>query len=429
MVSLREKLSKVVLRRIRARREPASASFDGQRNGRVILARPHLREASFSDFSQVAKLKERSGLAPDSIENWDRLWRDNPALHPTEPHRPIGWVLEVDREIVGYLGSIPLQCYLGNRRLQAVAAHGFVVDQAYRALALSLAAAFYSQKGIDLYLTTSAIETTAKLAILFKSAQVPQADYDTVFFWVLRAHPFSRMVVRKLDLSPTLSSVSTLGISLAIGTHRLIRNPVRRLRRPMYVREMRMEAIDQEFLRLWHQKTQEQRCLLTDRSPEMLRWHFRVPGDQGCVTVLGCYPDERLEGYAVLRTDTDRQTDLRKSVIADMLVKNNDADVTRALLTACYKYAVREKSDVFEVQGFPPQLRSVFSEFRPHSRKYPACPYYFKAADPELQKQLEDPSAWYACPYDGDATLIRPSYSTSLNGNERELESIASEIS
>jgi hypothetical protein len=92
-----------------------------------------------------------------------------------------------------------------------------------------------------------------------------------------------------------------------------------------------------------------------------------------------------------------------------MLVRNDDADVIRALFLASYDYATEKRSDVLEVQGFPPQVRAVFSEFRPYSRKYPACPYYFKAADPRLQERLEDPSVWYACPYDGDATLIRPS--------------------
>ncbi|HKW16995.1 MAG TPA: hypothetical protein VJO35_05755 [Terriglobales bacterium] len=171
--------------------------------------------------------------------------------------------------------------------------------------------------------------------------------------------------------------------------------------------------IGQDFLTLWTLKIQEKYCLLADRHPDTLKWHFKVPGDQGSVMILGCYEDGILIGYAVVRTDTDRHNGLRKCIIPDMLVRSDNPEVIRALLVACYRHAVREGSDVLEVQGFPPQLRAVFSELRPYSRKFPACPYYFKAADPRLHKELENPSAWYACPYDGDATLIRPSYPSS----------------
>jgi hypothetical protein len=376
-----------------------------------MVASPVLREATFWDFAQVAKLKERLGLAADSRENWERLWQTNPALGTSDVGHPIGWVLEAGKEIVGYLGSIRLQCYFGDRRLSAVAAHAFVVEAPYRALALSLAGAFYAQKGVDLYVSTSAIESTGKMALLFKSARVPQADYDTVFFWVLRAYPFARAVVKKLHLHSVASQICSLGISCVIGTHTLFRKPRRRsLRRPMSVTPLPIQAIDQAFLSLWHQKIREHCCLLTDRSPETLKWHFQIPGDQGTAVVLGCFQGGKLEGYAVVRSDTDHEIGLRKSAIADMIVRDDNPDVIRALLIASYEHAMIQETDVLEIQGFPRHLRAVFSEFRPHSRKYPACPYYFKAADPKLQKELENPAAWYACPYDGDATLIRPSY-------------------
>lgn len=424
MFSVREELSNAILRRIRARHKPRLVRSI-QSGERLPLARAHLREASFSDFTQVAELKERSGLSPDSIQNWERLWRQNPAVRQTDLQQPIGWVLEADRKIVGYLGSIPIECYFGNRRLTAVAAHGFVVDQAYRALAISLAGAFYSQKGIDLFLSTSAIEATGKLALLFKSARLPQADYDTVFFWILHPHAFARVVADKLQLPPVISGAGCLGLSLLIQTQKLFRKAPRRdLPQRITVDPIRIEALGQEFLDLWRGKIEEERRLFADRRPETLKWHFQIPGDQGSVVVLGCYRDKTLHGYAIVRTDTDRKNRLRKSLIADILVRANDPDLTRALLIASYELASRNGSDVLEVQGFPARLRAVFSEFRPYSRKYPACPYYFKAADPGLQRELGNSSSWYACPYDGDATLIRPSYSSISKGPDQEVGSV-----
>jgi hypothetical protein len=68
---------------------------------------------------------------------------------PSELERPIGWVLEADGAVVGYLGKISLQCRYGDKTPTAVTAHGFVVDGPFRALAVRLAAAFFRQKSVE----------------------------------------------------------------------------------------------------------------------------------------------------------------------------------------------------------------------------------------------------------------------------------------
>ena len=102
---------------------------------------------------------------------------------------------------------------------------------------------------------------------------------------------------------------------------------------------------------------------------------------------------------------------LRKSSVADMLAKQDDPEVLRALLIAAYDHANRGGSYILEVLGFPSSVRQVCLQWNPYRRKYPACPFYYKAADPMLHKTLSDGRAWYATPFDGDTTLIRPSFS------------------
>jgi hypothetical protein len=150
--------------------------------------------------------------------------------------------------------------------------------------------------------------------------------------------------------------------------------------------------------------------------------------------VLCCRKDGELVGYAVIRTDTDPHDGLRKSIIADTLVRQDDPEIVKALWGAAYECAKLEGSHVLEVLGFPPSTRQACSEWKPYVRKYPACPYYYKAADPVLHKQLTDGGAWYATPFDGDATLIRASYSSSIvHGTfgvqtENSRDSIASQV-
>jgi hypothetical protein len=419
---IQEKFARAILATIRAHR---TASLVPQRNlqpnasGPLSLAR--LREARLSDFTAVAKLKQRWGLAADSFENWERLWRDNPALKHTKLQCPIGWVLEADGAIVGYLGNISLSYRYGDRTLTAVTAHGFVVDPPYRAVGLSLASAFFRQKSVDLFVSTSAIEAVGKIALAFKSSPLPQPEYHTVLFWVLRPAPFARALMAKLKLRPALAKIGGVLAALAIKTDKILgRRWPRRSAQTFAIREIGVHQIGDDFRTLWTDKLEEQPRLLADRSPAALRWHFDIPGDRGCARVLCCYNDRELVGYTVIRSDTNQENGLRTSMIADMVAKRDDPEIVRALWVAAYDYAGHAGSHVLELLGFPASIRQVASGWNPYSRKYPACPFYYKTADPQLQKALSDGMAWYASPFDGDATLIRPSYSGSATKNTPE---------
>lgn len=415
MGKVQGRISNAILARIRQRRGAIPVSGDSNSySGEVKPAK--LREARFSDFAGVAKLKERTGIVADSSENWERLWRRNPALNDANSDRPIGWVLDADGEIVGFFGNIALQCRYGDRTLRAVSAHGFAVDRPYRALAVSLAAAFYRQPGIDLFLSTSAIEASGKIAAAFKSSKLPQPDYDTVLFWVLRPYPFSQVLMKKLSADSLLSPIGSRAGAFAIGADNVFRQRFPKgSRSPLMVSEISLAAIGSDFERLFAEKLKERVRLYADRTAETLRWHFEIPGDKGSVRVLCCRKNGELEGYAIVRTDTGEEDGLRKSIIADLVAKYDDPDVVTALCVAAYKGAKATGSDVLEMQGFPANIRQLAMKWRPYQRKYPACPYYYKASDPELHKALSDAAAWYACPFDGDTTLIRPSYPNTVN--------------
>ncbi len=420
MASLQEKIAGAILTVIRKRRtERAAAAGVSPIGPSGAIAPAKVREARFSDFEAVSALKQRWGMDADSLENWERLWHGNPALLYSEVKRPIGWVLEADGAIVGYMGSISLQCSYGEKTLTAVASHGLVVDTAYRAMSVTLVAPFYRQKSVDLYLATSAIEAVGKLARAMKCSTLPQEEYESVLFWVLRPYPFARMLMSKLNLGPASTRVGSVLTAMAVSCDKVLR---RRRPRPSSVRrsatrftmtEIAPRDIGDDFESLWAAKLNEPPRLLAERSPAALRWHFEIPGDRGSARVLCCHEGGRLVGYAVVRTDTDPETGLRKSIIADTLVRHDDPSIVRALWAAAYESARLAGSDVLEVMGFPPAIRKVCAAWNPYVRKYPACPYFYKAADPELHAALADGEAWYATPFDGDATLIRPSYSSS----------------
>jgi hypothetical protein len=404
---MEERVVNTILSRIRLRRR-LPAHPDPHRIAHSGAARESvkLREATFSDFSGVLELKRRCGLPPDSLQNWERMWRRNPALRQVPSQRPMGWILESEGRPVGYHGNISLSYRYADRTLTAATGVGFAVDPAYRALSLSLVAAFYGQKAVDLYLTTTAIESVGKIARAFKSDPLPQADYETVLFWVLQPYHFTQAVVKKLRLSPALSRLGALAGSLLVGADKVCRRRWPRQNTTGFAfSEINPDQIGDEFQSLWMEKVNEAPRLLADRTPAVLRWHFDIPPDAGTARILCCHKDQSLVGYAAMISEQDPASGLRRSMVADLLVKQDDPEIVSALLGAAYEHAKRMGSHVLEVLGFPAGIRKVCAQWNSYRRSYPACPFYFRAADPALHKTLLNGGAWYATPFDGDTTL------------------------
>ena len=68
---------------------------------------PVIREAQFADCQAVLKLQRSVGYLGILQEDWNWLWEENPAYSSASPKMPIGWVMEANGEIVGYLGNLP----------------------------------------------------------------------------------------------------------------------------------------------------------------------------------------------------------------------------------------------------------------------------------------------------------------------------------
>ena len=397
------------LARIRTHRRTADTTR-GRSDSDAPSDRPRTarrRAAQFSDFGAVAALKRRQGLSLDSLANWQRLWQSNPAVIAGSKAPCLGWVLESEDGIVGYLGSVPLLYQFGDRTLSAVTTTSLAVEPTYRTLTASLISPFFHQKDVDLYLATSATEVVGSITRAFKGEFVPQREYGTVLFWVLDPVRFASVVQKRIWAHGALGEISEKVVSMALrGDIGLRRRWPRCPTNGLQVTNIHVRDIGQEFEGLWLQKLAERKRLLAFRTPAVLRWHFDIPEDRRTTRVLCCHSGGRLLGYAIIQSEAEGDTGLQRSILADMLLENDDPRVATRLLVEAYEYAKGIGSHILEVFGFPQFIRDICLGWKPYSREYPACPFLYKASDQALHAELAYENAWYACPYDGDTTLI-----------------------
>lgn len=404
---MQKKIAEVLLRRIRSRSgtDATAATSSAPQVPAANFEAVTVREAQFSDFDEIYAMNRRLGQGADSPENWVRLWRDNPALHSGKMTPRIGWALLDSNKIVGFLGSVSLLYQFQGKALATAATCRFVVEPGYRSLSHLLVNSFFRQKDVDLFLNTTATVGAGKMMTALRALPVPQKDYGKVMFWVIRPTKFAQTVLQRAGLP---NSISVLGGSAgALALHGDIKLRRRRPARPAgrcAIEELNLENPGTEFGRFLEERAREATYLFAKRSPEVMHWHFKAPGSHKQTSLLACRTGTRLVGYSIVSHESPK-LNFRRSLIADLMVEGNDPDLLLALLSAGYDSANRAGSHVLELLGFPNYIRQACLRANPYFRDYPACPYFYRARDHEVQEQLKAEDRWYACPYDGDSTL------------------------
>ncbi len=408
MTFIENKIADAVLGRVRALKVSATdGEIEAAHEDRAEIAKPvSVREAQFSDFDRVNILNRSLGQGPDSIENWRRLWSDNPAVANGRGGGPIGWVLETSQGIVGFLGSIPLQYEFEGSILRAVATCRFAVERAYRAFSHLLVVSFFRQKNTDLFLNTTATPTAGKIMTALKASPLPQPDYHTVLFWVLEPRRFSKELLKKLGIRAPFdgpgSTIASLGLRVDAAMRR--RGP-RMNPSNCSIQEIDIQAIGPDFENLWRDYSRRTPGLFALRTPDAMRWHFDPPANRRKVHAFAASKGKELVGYMIVRHEGPGTEGLRRSLVADLIVKGDDRQILESLFAAALASAKDFGCDVLEMMGFPARIRQTFLQWKPYSRRYPACPFFYKTRDRALHEKLAKEISWYACPFDGDATL------------------------
>jgi hypothetical protein len=369
-----------------------------------------ITEAGFDDKSAVVELLKRNNLiGDDDAIDWVWLWLRNPAY---SKNWPLGWKLEMNGEIVGFIGNIPLRYSLGGKVIRAVAAHCFVVDQKARGYGIKLAAQFFSQDQVDVFLCTTTNRSASVIFKLFKSQPLPCSSYSRYCFWVINSRRLIRSYLLKKYRIPRVFAdffSFVMGPMLSLGL--FLRKHGNYADSNSW--EGRVEIISalkfgDEFDRFWLQKKNcdLSKTLLADRSSRLLKWHFGKNHEvANSSRVLVARYNGELLGYIVLIRQDLPKIRLKQYQIADIFVANDEPKIIISLLIEALEIAKRDKVDFVKMIGFPDKIRNSISATFPLERDFLIMPFWFYTNDPEFKVVLNKVSSWYAGPYDGDTTL------------------------
>ena len=107
-----------------------------------------VREASLDDEPAVQTLCERNGLERERSDSaWRWIWEGNKYYNDDWP---LGWVLESNGEVVGFIGNIPRPYTFQGKLWIAGVARSLAVDREFRSYTLKLIATFFKKNQLKI---------------------------------------------------------------------------------------------------------------------------------------------------------------------------------------------------------------------------------------------------------------------------------------
>jgi len=367
-----------------------------------------IREVSIEDLNAVRALVKGPGWNPPTEVYWRRLWDENPAMrkYGERTDLPRGWVIEQDGVVLGYLANVIQEfCYRG-KFLSTATASSFVVAQEARGLALNLAMAFASQRGVDLLLNTTAAAHVSEIFQFLKFSRMPQPGYGSIYYWVTNGSGYVAAGLRKIGVPRLPSKIFGCvagpffaGLDWFRG-RRLSYRPDANFTYEI----LELSAIDDEIAELWRELCERGDKLTVARTPEILRWHLSIR-DDAFATLVKARIDNKLVGYAAIVRSIKPKLSLVRCRIVDLIVQDDDPMVLRGLLRATFDYARRAGAHILDIQGLNQSIVEQLLSGNPRCDSNDGWPYLFKSNVPDLAEELSHSESWYPSALDGDTSL------------------------
>lgn len=361
-----------------------------------------VREATFGDYSQLATLLSENGLETKSFDEWRDLWVANPVYQQRQSQWAVGWVLETEeKELVGFLGNIPLAYVLNGQRLIAAVTHAWAVAPRYRSYALLLLDHYFSQSNVDIYLSTTVNALASQAFATFGSQRVPVGSWDRSLFWIGNTRGFARSWLRMKQVP--FSDI--LGTVFAAALWSKTRQSHRAAKVTRHLTEVEAcNSFDVRFVAFWKALLRKEHgILLAVRTQEALDWHFGHARHQQKLLVLAVTQNSSLLSYAIfLRQDNSRYGLQRMRLVDFQTLKEDSSDLVPMLAWALRN--CRERNiDMLECVDWG--ISSAVGKLIPAKRRLPSWLYYYKAKGRSLERTLANPNAWKPTPFDGDSSL------------------------
>jgi hypothetical protein len=163
---------------------------------------------------------------------------------------------------------------------------------------------------------------------------------------------------------------------------------------------------DERFDGFWEElEEQNSRRMLTVRSAQTLRWHFKYALQENRLAILSASEGGRLIAYAVFERRTVPSLGVERALLIDFQTLAADRDLVAAMIAFAVERYREERVPIMENVGCWLEATQPLTNRPRFRRVLGSWSYLYYSKNQELAGRLRDPQSWYPTQFDADASL------------------------
>ena len=361
----------------------------------------NLREVKLSDYNNICKVVYNNNLDIYDFKSWQDIWLLNPYYKKIKNEWTKGWVLEHKKKIVGYFGSFPmLYDFLGKEYIVAVATC-WVVENKFRNYSMLLIEAYFKQKNVDVFLSSTANETGSHVFKAFQGNNINFKEYNENLLFIFNHFKLIKnfKIVKKLKfiffvLKPIINFFSFIINFYYFITVKNINNNI-----------VIYESFNDEFDYFWNKLKKNKNTFNFKRNKEWLNWHFNYYIKNNKIYIITEKNNNKITSYCILIEKNNDKLQLKKLCLVDLISLNDNNNNYKKLIKFSIKLAKQKKYDYLEIVGFNSNKRKIIKKFFPFYRKFKHSRYCYYTSNDFLLKSLKNSKNLDFSMIDGDAIM------------------------
>ena len=359
-----------------------------------------IRKANLNDYEKIKSLHIRNRLKILDKNKWISLWKDNPLINNSKENFPIGWVLEQNSQVVGFIGNIVKEYYLRNKRVLVACSHAWVVDEKFRLDSIRLMNIFFLQDYIDIFITTTPNKTTEKFFLRYGAKKIPIKSFNENHFLILNVKKFLDVFFLYKNFKIYKPILNIISFLFKITFYKKIYHWEKFEQKKKI--QLKYDFSD-EFENFWSEIKNKNNNFLMSKSNNWLNWHIKFLKKPWIVYIKD---NNKILGFALCCERNNNELNLKRISIIDIVSKNGNNEIYLSLLQGTIKKSFDLGYEIIEMTGTSYEKKLFFSKFKTFKRKVSNYLFYYYSRDLKLVEDLKNENLWDTSLLDGDSFLV-----------------------
>ena len=350
-----------------------------------------IRDATVNDYEQINNLNLRHNLNLPDKKEWGKIWLNNPEF--IFKNDPIGWVIEDQKKIRGFLGFIKKK-YSDHKgaELNSLIISDWVVDKDYRSLSLSLLSNFFNKKNYDLFINSTANLKASKVWEAFGAKKIPLNNIQSSLFIPINCRKVSNKIFRNIFLNFILYNFLKYFLKFRILSIK---------ENSKYEIEY-VKCYDNEIKNF--DKSQKKKEHVQENLD--YNWYISILEKKNKINFLKIFKENSLIAYCVLLSSKNKN--FNKTYLAQIKIKDkylNDNSIYEFIIKKIFIYSKYINTDLIEIKYIDENIFNFLKKIIMINKSKKYCSFYFYSKDKDLILKLSK-EKWLINMFSGDSFLI-----------------------